>query len=461
MINFMSILKAVVNTVKNSVRSKLTSHFLQPWQYNRPLIYPEDKRSLVQANKSWVFIAQKKNALRISSVKLKLFSAKMSTNSKFIREYKEVSRQHKLFLYNQANLQNYLTKAVDIVEITDHAFIALLKHVNKQISKSELLEGTSAYMDLTGDCYWYIVKDESTGLPKEIWQAPPQFMTIVPDEEEFIKGYIFQRGIEKTAFASEEIIHFKFFNPNSPYYGLAPLAAVADAVDVHRNIIAYEKAIFQNMGQIAGVLTTDQRIPDIKDRKAIMAQWEALMGGVDNSGKIALLELGTSFQQIAVSPRDLGFLKGKPMTENEILNAFGQTESLRKSTSKADALVADRSWNRDAILPRLTIIQDKINQDLMPMFNDETLFVAFDNPVPEDGEELRNERDTNIKLGITTLDEERAKMGLEPYEGGIGAVPYLPFSLAPLGSPSQQGGNGDEKALIDKIAMQMTKQLTS
>jgi hypothetical protein len=69
------------------------------------------------------------------------------------------------------------------------------------------------------------------------------------------------------------------------------------------------------------------------------------------------------------------------------------------------------------ILPKLRRIEQKLNEQLAARFDDR-LFFAFDNPVPEDKEYHLKEIQTNLSTGLTTINEERAKLGMEPVAWG-------------------------------------------
>lgn len=126
--------------------------------------------------------------------------------------------------------------------------------------------------------------------------------------------------------------------------------------------------------------------------------------------------------------------------------------------SNADA--GERQYYKDGILPRLTRIEEKINEKMTPRYDD-NIFTAFDNPVPEDKEFMLKERESNLGANITTLNEERNKMGLDKFEGGD--IRYQPFNLVPRGSstgipPGQEPPSEEVEAMI---ASQITEKVLS
>ena len=71
----------------------------------------------------------------------------------------------------------------------------------------------------------------------------------------------------------------------------------------------------------------------------------------------------------------------------------------------------------------------KLNEQLLPRF-DESLFVAFDDPVPEN-RELKLQEDTeHVKANIRLINEIREERGWEPTY--YGDVPWMDSRLTPV-----------------------------
>lgn len=108
-----------------------------------------------------------------------------------------------------------------------------------------------------------------------------------------------------------------------------------------------------------------------------------------------------------------------------------------ESVNLANAYVGEHQYMQDTIEPRLRRIEESINEKLMPMY-DENLFIAYDPVVPSDKEFELKERTSNLLSYITTVNEEREKMGLEEVEWG--KIPLAPAGIAPLGSQAAAPG---------------------
>jgi hypothetical protein len=102
-------------------------------------------------------------------------------------------------------------------------------------------------------------------------------------------------------------------------------------------------------------------------------------------------------------------------------------------------------YNMDTIAPRCIRFEEKINERLMPMFDDR-LFVMFDNPVGDDEAFALTERESNLKTGLVSINEERMKLGMEEVEWGkyqIMTTNSAPYDGTKPQPPAAPGGGGD------------------
>lgn len=100
-----------------------------------------------------------------------------------------------------------------------------------------------------------------------------------------------------------------------------------------------------------------------------------------------------------------------------------------ENVNRANAETGEYSYMKNTILPRIRRAEQKINEKLLPMF-DERLFCAFDNPVPEDKEHRLKEVEMHLKTGYSSPNLERQIDGLDEVEWGN--EPLVPMTLRPL-----------------------------
>lgn len=410
-------LSAFVSKGRSERNSSMPQYF-GAWKYGQEHIDTKDKNALLDAYRSWAFICIKRNNTAFAQTPLKLYVAKTRKGTKTFGITRPITSQKRKYLESLSTITNLecVRKAVDIEEVTDHRFLDLMKNVNPFMNAFRLLEITNMHQDLTGDAYWFLRTDR-LGLPAEIWIMPPEKMTIVPDKEKFISHYFHKIGFEQKRYEIADVVHFLYPHPKDPYYGLSPLGAVADMYNINQSMNKWENAIYTNNCRPEGFFSTEGELSD-DEFKRTQKELNEVYAGIVNTGKSGLLTHGMKYEKLNWPPRELGFLRGREWTKKEIEAAFDQPAGLfDKDATYANSKAARYVWMKFGISPRHRRWEQKANEQILPLY-DEKLFVAFDNCVPEDEEFLLKERVEHVKNGITLVNEERAKIGLEPLDGG-------------------------------------------
>jgi HK97 family phage portal protein len=408
---------------------RMAHTILLPWEQGRELIPAENFQQLIAAYKSWTYICASKNSNAVAAAPLRLYVGKQNKSTKVIVKTAKIDRKKEVLLRKQGNLISYTRKAEEIEEVLEHPFLEMIKKVNPLLNRFDLWDGTELFLELTGNAFWYIYKDKM-GVPQELWPLPPQYMKVVGSREKIVAGYVYQRAVEKIPFDNEEIIHFKFFNPSGSLYGVGPLSAVMDSYIDDKNIRNFESNLMKNQGRPEAVLQAKEAISDT-DFKRIKERWR---GNKENKiGGTLVLENGLEYKPITFTPREMNYVVGRKLNREEIAAAFGvpMSKLTTEAVNLANAYVGEHQYMQDTIEPRLRRIEETLNEKLMPMY-DENLFVAYDSVVPEDRQFELTERTSNLGSYVTTVNEEREKMGLDKVAWG--EIPLASPQIAPLGS---------------------------
>ena len=397
---------------------------------------PQNFDKQVQAYSSWAYACAWKNATSVAKVKLCLYK----------RNKQQVGEEK-------------------LEKIYTHPIIDLLSQVNPFSNAFELRTYTQLFLEITGNAYWWVPRD-AFGKPYMIWNIPANWIRIVPSKTKFIEGYIMTvpgKG-EKVPFDEREIIQFKFPSPLNLYYGSGPLIAAAYSLDLNKQIKDWALNYFMNNASPSGVLQSKHSMNE-DEYSRLRDAWNKKHRGTSNAGKIAILEGGLEYIQVGSNIRDARFELVTREMRDEILAIFGVPASklgLVEDVNRANADANDYTYQKETIFPRLILIEEKLNEKMLPMYLDgqDDLLLRFENPVPDDNEFRLKERQINIQTGLTTIDEEREKEGLEPFNLPETSNPLIPFNLVPAGSPKpeldQYGAAEEEKD--DKKKSAETKQ---
>ena len=314
--------------------------------------------------------------------------------------------------------------------IEKHPFYDLLQTWNPFTTKFEGKELLQIYLDLTGECYIYIVKDRR-GFPREFYFRQPNRMSPVV-KDSIIDHYIEKVGMSEKRYETKDILYFKYPNPTSPYRGASPVQRKAYAYDTDKYNMIYQLNIFKNGVHLKQVLESEKNIPP-EQMKKIMTIFNQTYSGADNAHKTGALVGGMSLKTIGVSNKDMEFMLLAEWTMRQLASAYHtppQKLSHPESTNLANMTALDTAWNRECILPRLVRQEEVINTFLLPMYGDAGIYCKYDNPVPVDNAFKLKQRESNLKNFVISPNEARMEDGLDEAEWG--KVPLAPFSIAPL-----------------------------
>jgi HK97 family phage portal protein len=328
-------------------------------------------------------------------------------------------------------LPPYLGKAATIEEVLEHPLLTLLQQVNPQHNQFDLWELTTLYQEVHGSAYWYLVLD-ALGVPREVWLLPSQNVTPWrdPDSRNVVDAYVYRTGTKEERFSPREIIHFRYPDPRDPYTsGLSPLRACYEQVALLSDFAAMKKAIYDNNAIPAAIVSPDEVIGE-EERDRLETQWNSKFrrGG---SGRVLVGESSLRVQVLSHSMGDLAALADIKATKEDVANAFHVPLSfLSTETNLANLQAAEHQHQAKAIGPRLQRRDEKLNEQLVPLFDPSgRLFLASDDPVPANRDYRLRQQETDLKFGVITINEVRQERGLAPVAWGD--TPWLPLSWAP------------------------------
>jgi HK97 family phage portal protein len=360
-------------------------------------------------------------------------------------------------------------KSGDIVE--NNEVMTLLNDVNPNTTKYELFFGTQAMLDLTGNAYWYLARDnEGKGKIREIYLLSPEKVNIILDKDNplIILGYTYGHKEDKIAFDKSEVIHFKNFNPNGgyprPHKGMGVVEASLWAIETDNEARNWNYSFFKNSARPDGVLTTEQVLGD-DEFKRLKEQWEQTYRGSRNNGKPAILEGGLKWQDISKTQKDMDFIAQRTFSRDEILSLFRVPKTvvgITDDVNRANAEASDYVFAKRTVRPLMERFVTVLNEYLLPEFDLDLVF-DFENPVPDDRMATINAYSLGINKWLTRNDIRR-KEGLTESEQGD--VFYGPFSDAPQDSVTQVKAvrvskhNTINKTIDDFVARLPKKEIT-
>ncbi len=313
-----------------------------------------------------------------------------------------------------------------IAQVLEHPLLSLLQQVNPVHNAFDLWELTTLYQEVHGSAYWYL-EIGPLDVPGAIWVLPAQNVTPVrlPDSTNLVDYYRYRTGDQEQRFAPEQIIHFRYPDPRDPYTsGLAPLRACYEQVALTSDYAAMKKAIYENRGLPSAIVSPDNSSGE-EELQRLETQWNQKFqrGG---AGKAVFAESKLNVTLLQQSMGDLAQLAEIRATMNDVCNAFHVPIAyMTTNTNLANLQAAERQHLRNAIHPRLQRRDEKLNEQLLPLYDPTgRLFLASADPTPIDSEADVRRLALHLQYGVRTINDVRQAEGLPPVAWGD--RPWLP-----------------------------------
>ena len=383
--------------------------------------------------RSWIYAAINLNATAVASLPLRLYVRRRPdrTNTGYGTARVPVRRRKYLLGDNghfpqrgphRDTIRKLGSFGDDFEEVTEsHPVLDLIQKVNPWFNGFDLMQLLVIYIESTGNAYWHPVVDPDTGVPGTVWPLPSQWVRVILDEEEFIAGYQYGRSsVRSVQFDADEVIQFRTANPSDEgiYYGMGKIEAGWSVVTLNDEQHTMDLAFTENNAR-PDYLAVVKSGADDASLDRFEAQVERkLKHATLKAGKFLTLTGDVSLTPLNFPPKDI---TGREDIVEEIAAVFGVPVSLLKANDPnlASASVGYASWKSNTVLPLARMIEQKLNEALLPLFGiEDDACLAFDDPVPEDRAFQLQESTALVAAGIRTINEDRALRGEEPIEGG-------------------------------------------
>jgi HK97 family phage portal protein len=327
-------------------------------------------------------------------------------------------------------------------DVTTGPLYALFRRPNSSLSRYDLWKETAAWWNLEGEAFWWFGPDYAGGLPKEIYVLNPRLL--------FHEGYgsgitdkgrrwFYHTGAERIPILSDELIHFRDWNPWNPVRGVNPLLSLALELEQDYYANKANSALLKNNAVPQGILKTDQTLrPEEADQ--LERRWEGKYGSVKAGRKIAVLGKGTSIEPLSFTPEVVKLFELKRWNLYTILAKYGIPPRVANVNDKTTSLSGkDTSEQHSAfwkytLIPLLRQFEQILESRFFMRFGlkETGKFDLWDIPELQESEDAQSRRDiAEISAGLKTINDvlkERGKEG-KPW----GDIWHRPKNLVSLG----------------------------
>jgi len=348
-------------------------------------------------------------------------------------------------------------------EATNHPLWQIFRRPNFYQTWMEFAEFMQMGMLLNGNAFAVVLRNPR-GVPIGMLPINPNRVSLWVSPTGDIFYVVARQTLFEIAMLAEfplkipadDVFHLRWAAGGDSLMGISPIAQAAEGIGLAKG---QEKLAANLMGSGArpsGILTTDKRLSEPVIRR-FKAQWDQLHGGVDRSGRTAVLEEGLKFQALTLNSVDMEFIASRKFQLEEVCRIFG--------VSPTKLGVMEGGIGRMFEQIQLAHYADVVHPDLVRW--EQKLTAYFDLPpeivVTFDETELlradlkaRTDAARSLQTsGITVINESRAAFGLDPISGGdtllvpanMVTMDQLlnPPAIAPGATPEKPAGPGSDQ----------------
>jgi HK97 family phage portal protein len=326
-------------------------------------------------------------------------------------------------------------------------------------SLRELWEYTVMFLELTGNALWWLDNDgQRAMIPRNILVFHPNFFEVVRDKRTgMLAGYRFKPATsrEPLFLTPDEVVHFRYPNPDDPLWGLGPLQVARVEAEQDFKATQFNSAFFDNAAEPAGLLIYKGKVPLTQDQKQqVIESWNEQHRGVQRAFKLGVLPgEDWGYQQLGLTHQDMAFIEQRKLHRHDIATIFNVpliflNDFETSGLSDAGLRTQTRLFWDTNLIPKGRMLQDHFNSDFLSRY-DPNLMGLFDyDQVPalqQDYSERLDQAQKLTSIGYPlNMVNEKLDLGMDPVPWGDEY--YVPISLVPISSL----GSGERETEEDK-----------
>lgn len=175
---------------------------------------------------------------------------------------------------------------------------------------------------MRGNGYALIIRNKNTAWPQELIPIYSDYVTPWFDASGKL-WYVFTHPLtgEVRKLDNFDILHYKAYSEDG-ITGISVLSRASEVINTSKASQKYENKLYTQNARPSGILKADAELnKPAKDK--IREEWNSIHNGADNAFRIAVLDLGLSYQPISLSNKDTQFVESKTISIEDISRFYG------------------------------------------------------------------------------------------------------------------------------------------
>jgi HK97 family phage portal protein len=257
----------------------------------------------------------------------------------------------------------------DRSEQRDSPFAKLLRTPNSRHDPFFFWLWTTSTLELYGEAMWIKVRPRPGAAPTQLWPMHPANVMTHRDKETGALKYRYLWGAVENGFLewdSSDVVHFKTYNPDDQVRGLSRLEPLRQTILNEDSARRASAAMWSNGGRPSMALTAPKSLSD-QAFKRLEANVRGLHQGVDNWGKIAILEEGLTPTLLPLNAESMQYIEARHINREEACGIFDVPPPVVHILDRAtfsNITEQMRSMYRDTMAPRLKLYESVIDTQL-------------------------------------------------------------------------------------------------
>ena len=336
-------------------------------------------------------------------------------------------------------------------EIADHPLLDLIARPAPDQTSADFLESWYGFLLVAGNAYVEAVG--LSGTLRELHLLRPDRMKVIPGTDGWPEAFEYSASGRSVRFDAEPvsgvrpILHVRLFHPDNDHYGMSPIEAAANAIDIHNAAGAWNKALLDNAARPSGALVYAAAGGAMTGEQfaRLRRELEESFQGARNAGRPLLLEGGLDWKPLSLSPKDMDFVEAKHAAAREIALALGVPPMLLGipgDNTYSNYQEAQRAFWRGTVLPLVNRMTKAFSAWLSPAYGGRIVV----RPDLDQVEGLAAEREALWarlnSAAFLTQNEKRAGVGYGPLdEGEVGFADKSGEAFGALKAGGHANGN--------------------
>lgn len=331
------------------------------------------------------------------------------------------------------------------VKLDAHPLLEVLEQPNPAMTRGVFFYLLAAYLDTKGEVAVVIERDGEGGA-LELWPVPPSWIAELPRAG--FPFFRFSHGSWQRTIPEDDVLYMRHPELSNPYArGVGIGETLADELDIDEFATKHVKNWFFNRA-LPDVFLYVEGVKSEAEAQRYEEKLRGKHGGRGKANQVHVTNGKVELKQVGHTFREQQLPEIRDQSRDIILQIFSvppEVMGIVENSNRATIDAAMYLFMRGVIVPRLSFIADALTAWARVEFDDTSLAVVYESPVPEDA--VFRLQVMQAQPSLFTKNEWRALAGLTAIEGWEEEFVEPPAVGFPAMAPGRPAAEEDDDAL--------------